>query len=65
VVAKIQQDGARGLLVVPHWEGAAWWRPVMEMAKAVFKIPEKDPFCYPDKPTLLPNKKLVLWLISF
>jgi hypothetical protein len=65
VVAKIQQDQAHGLLVVPHWEGAAWWRPVMELAKAVFQIPEKDPFRYPAKPTLRPNKKLALWLISF
>jgi hypothetical protein len=63
VVAKIQQDKARGLLVVPHREGAACWRPIMEKAKAVFKIPEE--YCYPAKPTLLPRKKLVLWLISF
>ncbi len=65
VVAKIQQDQAHGLLVVPHWVGAAWWRLVMEMAKAIFQIPEKDPYRYPAKPTLLPKKKLVLWLISF
>ncbi len=65
VVAKIQQDRARGLLVVPHWEGAAWWRPVMKMATGIFQIPEKDPYRYPSKPTLRPGKKLVLWLISF
>jgi hypothetical protein len=65
VVAKILHDRAHGLLVVPHWEGAAWWRPAMEMASAIFQIPEKDPFRYPSKPTLRPNKKLALWLISF
>jgi hypothetical protein len=65
VVAKIQQDKAWGLLVIPHWKGAAWWRQAMELATAVFKIPEKDQFRYPAKPTLLPRKKLVLWLISF
>jgi hypothetical protein len=65
VIAKIQKDKARGHLVVPHWEGVAWWQPVMEMSKAVFKIPEEDPYCYPAKPTLLPRKTLELWLISF
>jgi hypothetical protein len=63
VIAKIQKDKARGHLVVPHWEGVAWWRPVMETSKAVFKIPEEDPYCYPAKPTLLPRKKLELWLL--
>jgi hypothetical protein len=65
VLAKIQLDQAHGLLVVPHWEGAAWWRPVMKLAKNVFKIPEEDPFSYPAKPNLRCKKKLVLWLISF
>jgi hypothetical protein len=65
VLAKIQNDHAHGLLVVPHWEGAAWWRPVMSLAKKIFKIPEADPFFYPAKPTLRSKKKLVLWLISF
>jgi hypothetical protein len=37
----------------------------MTMAKAIFQIPEKDPYRYPAKLTLLPRKKLVLWLISF
>jgi hypothetical protein len=65
VLAKIKLDQAHGLLVVPHWEGAAWWRPVMQLAKNVFKIPEEDPFSYPAKPNLRSRKRLVLWLISF
>jgi hypothetical protein len=65
VLAKIQLDQAHGLLVVPHWEGAAWWRPVMQLAKEIFKIPEEDPISYPAKPSLRSRKRLVLWLISF
>jgi hypothetical protein len=65
VLAKIQQDQAHGLLVVPHWEGAAWWHSVMNIAKEIFKIPEEDPFFHPAKPNLRSKKRLVLWLISF
>jgi hypothetical protein len=65
VIAKIQADEAHGLIVVPHWEGAAWWRTLMQMAHDVFQIPEKDPYRYPTRPTLRPGKLLSLWLVSF
>jgi hypothetical protein len=65
VLAKINHDQAHGLLVVPHWEGAAWWRPLMKIAKKVFKVPQLDPIFYPAKPNLRSRKRLELWLISF
>jgi hypothetical protein len=65
VLAKIKHDHAHGLLVVPHWEGASWWRPLMNIKKAVFKVPQLDPIFYPAKPTLQSRKQLELWLISF
>jgi hypothetical protein len=65
VLAKIHHDHAHGLMVIPHWEGAAWWRPAMNLAKKIFRVPEFDPIRYPAKPTLRSKKKLVLWLISF
>jgi hypothetical protein len=65
VLAKILHDHAHGLLVVSHWEGAAWWRPLMEITRNVFKVPQRDPISYPAKPNLRSKKQLELWLISF
>jgi hypothetical protein len=65
VLAKILHDHAHGVLVVPHWEGAAWWRPLMEITRNVFEVPQRDPISYPAKLNLRSKKRLELWLISF
>jgi hypothetical protein len=65
VLAKIHHDHAHRLMVILHWEGAAWWHPVMNLAKKIFEIPEFDLIRYPATPSLRSKKKLVLWLISF
>lgn len=66
VVQKIISDSAHGILIVPRWETASWWTSVLQIARVVFHIPQKDPYTYPQFPNLKHHfPQLMLSAIQF
>lgn len=67
VLKKIQDDRAKGVMVLPLWTGSNWWNLAMSLSLTTFQIPQPRPVDFPRFPGLAPSRPadfLLLCLFS-